>query len=70
MNKDFATTNGMLVQDWLSDLWVKEKELFTMKTQTRIPEHKYWDASVTYRPNNGDWFFKLEAKKPLMMINM
>ena len=27
-----------------------------------MTEHKFFDATVTYRPNNGNWFVKLEAK--------
>ena len=62
LNKDFATTNGM-VTSRLSFRFMDEREgTVYNEAQTRIPEHKYWDASVTYRPNNGDWFFKLEAK--------
>ena len=62
LNKDFATTNGM-VTSRLAFRFMGEREgTVYNEDQTRIPEHKYWDASVTYRPNNGDWFFKLEAK--------
>ena len=62
LNKDFATTNGM-VTSRLAFRFMDEREgTVYNEAQTRIPEHKYWDASVTYRPNNGDWFFKLEAK--------
>ena len=62
LNKDFATTNGM-VTSRLAFRFMDEREgTVYNEDQTRIPEHKYWDASVTYRPNNGDWFFKLEAK--------
>ena len=57
LNKDFATTNGM-VTSRLSFRFMDEREgTVYNEAQTRIPEHKYWDASVTYRPNNGDWFF-------------
>ena len=28
----------------------------------QIPEHKFFDATVTYRPNDGNWFVRLEAK--------
>ena len=62
LNKDFATTNG-IVSSRLAFRFMGEREgTVYNEDQTRIPEHKYWDASVTYRPNNGDWFFKLEAK--------
>ena len=32
------------------------------EAQTRVPEHKYWDASVTFRPNDGNWYVKFEGK--------
>ena len=28
----------------------------------QVPEHKFIDATVTYRPNDGNWFVRLEAK--------
>jgi outer membrane receptor protein involved in Fe transport len=28
----------------------------------QIPEHKFLDATATYRPNDGNWFIRLEAK--------
>tara|TARA_X000000368_G_scaffold147944_2_gene116671 strand:- start:1588 stop:4296 length:2709 start_codon:yes stop_codon:yes gene_type:complete len=62
LNKDFSTDNGVtsarLVYRYMGE---REGDVYNQDT-TRVPEHKFWDASITYRPNGGDWYLKLEAK--------
>ena len=62
LNKDFATSNG-IVSSRLAFRYMGEREgTVYNEAQTRVPEHKYWDASVTFRPNDGNWFVKFEGK--------
>ena len=62
LNKDFPTSNGM-VSSRLAFRYMGEREgTVYNEAQTRVPEHKYWDASVTFRPNDGNWFVKFEGK--------
>jgi hypothetical protein len=62
LNKDFTTSNG-IVSSRLAFRYMGEREgTVYNEAQTRVPEHKYWDASVTFRPNDGNWFVKFEGK--------
>ena len=62
LNKDFATSNG-IVSSRLAFRYMGEREgTVYNEAQTRVPEHKYWDASVTFRPNDGNWFVRFEGK--------
>ena len=62
LNKAFATSNG-IVSSTLAFRYMGEREgTGYNEAQTRVPEHKYWDASVTFRPNDGNWFVKFEGK--------
>ena len=62
LNKDFATSNGIatarMVYRFMGE---REGDVYNQDT-TRVGEHKFWDLSVTYRPNDANWYLKLEAK--------
>ena len=62
LNKDFATSNGIasarMVYRYMGE---REGDVYNQDT-TRVGEHKFWDLSVTYRPNDANWYLKLEAK--------
>jgi len=62
LNKDFAGENGKtrarLVYRYMSE---REGTVYN-QPHLQVPEHKFYDATVTYRPNDGNWFVRLEAK--------
>jgi outer membrane receptor protein involved in Fe transport len=62
LNKDFIGENGRtrarLVYRYMSE---REGTVYN-QPHLQVPEHKFFDATVTYRPNEGNWFVKLEAK--------
>ena len=62
LNQDFigenGTTTARLVYRYMDE---REGTVYN-QPHLRMPEHKFFDATVTYRPNNGNWFVKLEAK--------
>ena len=62
LNQDFIGENGItrarLVYRYMDE---REGTVYN-EPHLRMPEHKFFDASVTYRPNDGDWFVRLEAK--------
>lgn len=62
LNKDFigenGTTRARLVYRYMSE---REGTVYN-QPHLQVPEHKFFDATVTYRPNEGNWFVKLEAK--------
>ena len=62
LNKDFIAKNGTtrarLVYRYMSE---REGTVYN-QPHLQVPEHKFIDATVTYRPNDGNWFVRLEAK--------
>jgi len=62
LNKDFIAKNGTtrarLVYRYMSE---REGTVYN-QPHLQVPEHKFFDATVTYRPNDGNWFVRLEAK--------
>jgi len=62
LNKDFIGENGntraRIVYRYMSE---REGTVYN-QPHLQVPEHKFIDATVTYRPNNGNWFVRLEAK--------
>ena len=61
-NQDFIGENG-ITRARLAYRYMDEREgTVYNEPHLRMPEHKFFDASVTYRPNDGDWFVRLEAK--------
>ena len=62
LNQDFigenGTTTARLVYRYMDE---REGTVYN-QPHLRMPEHKFFDATVTYRPNNGNWFVKLEGK--------
>jgi outer membrane receptor protein involved in Fe transport len=62
LNKDFVGENGnaraRIVYRYMSE---REGTVYN-QPHLQIPEHKFIDATVTYRPNDGNWFVRLEAK--------
>ena len=62
LNKDFIAKNGTtrarLVYRYMSE---REGTVYN-QPYLQVPEHKFFDATVTYRPNDGNWFVRLEAK--------
>ena len=62
LNKDFmgenGTTRARLVYRYMSE---REGTVYN-QPHLQVPEHKFFDATVTYRPNDGNWFVRLEAK--------
>ena len=61
-NQDFIGENG-ITRARLAYRYMDEREgTVYNEPHLRMPEHKFFDATVTYRPNDGDWFVRLEAK--------
>ena len=61
-NQDFIGENG-ITRARLAYRYMDEREgTVYNEPHLKMPEHKFFDATVTYRPNNGNWFVKLEAK--------
>ena len=62
LNKDFIGENGntraRIVYRYMSE---REGTVYN-QPHLQVPEHKFIDATVTYRPNDGNWFVRLEAK--------
>ena len=62
LNKDFVGENGntraRIVYRYMSE---REGTVYN-QPHLQVPEHKFIDATVTYRPNDGNWFVRLEAK--------
>ena len=62
LNQDFigdnGTTRARLVYRYMSE---REGTVYN-QPHLQVPEHKFFDATVTYRPNDGNWFVRLEAK--------
>ena len=62
LNKDFVGVNGntraRIVYRYMSE---REGTVYN-QPHLQVPEHKFIDATVTYRPNDGNWFVRLEAK--------
>ena len=62
LNQDFIGENGSmrarLVYRYMSE---REGTVYN-QPHLQVPEHKFIDATVTYRPNDGNWFLRLEAK--------
>ena len=62
LNKDFIGENGntraRIVYRYMSE---REGTVYN-QPHLQVPEHKFIDATVTYRPNDGNWFIRLEAK--------
>jgi outer membrane receptor protein involved in Fe transport len=62
LNKDVIGENGStrlrLVYRFMSE---REGTVYN-QPHLQIPEHKFLDTTATYRPNDGNWFIRLEAK--------
>ena len=62
INQDFigesGTTRARLVYRYMSE---REGTVYN-QPHLQVPEHKYFDATVTFTPNEGNWFVRLEAK--------
>ncbi len=62
LNQDFIGENGTTTAR-LTYRFMDEREgTVYNQPHLKMPEHKFFDATVTYRPNNGNWYVKLEAK--------
>ena len=62
LNQDFIGENGTTTAR-LTYRFMDEREgTVYNQPHLRMPEHKFFDATVTYRPNNGNWYVKLEGK--------
>ena len=62
LNKDFVGDNGITTAR-IAYRYMDERE-GTVFNQPwlKMPEHEFFDATVTYRPNGGNWFVRLEGK--------
>ena len=62
LNKDFVGDSGTTTAR-IAYRYMGERE-GTVYNQPwlKMPEHKFFDATVTYQPNGADWFVRLEAK--------
>ena len=62
LNQDFVGENGITTAR-LTYRFMDEREgTVYNQPHLKMPEHKFFDATVTYRPNNGNWYVKLEGK--------
>jgi outer membrane receptor protein involved in Fe transport len=62
LNQDFIGENGT-TRARLAYRYMSEREgTVYNQPHLQVPEHKFFDATVTYRPNDGNWFVRLEAK--------
>ena len=62
LNQDFIGENGITTARLVYRYMDEREGTVYNQPHLRMPEHKFFDATVTYRPNNGNWFVKLEAK--------
>ena len=62
LNQDFTGENGTTTARLVYRYMDEREGTVYNQPHLRMPEHKFFDATVTYRPNNGNWFVKLEAK--------
>jgi outer membrane receptor protein involved in Fe transport len=62
LNQDFNSSNGVTTAR-LTYRYQSEREgnVFNYD-RAKMPEHKFYDLSVTYKPNEKDWFFALYGK--------
>ena len=62
LNQDFnsaqGTTTARLTYRYQSE---REGNVFN-SDRSRMPEHKFFDLSVTYKPNEKDWYASLFVK--------
>ena len=62
LNKDVIGENGS-TRVRLAYRYMSEREgTVYNQPHLQVPEHEFFDATVTYRPNDGNWFVRLEAK--------
>ena len=62
LNKEFPSKNGVTTTR-LTYRYQSEREgnVFNQAT-ARVPEHKFFDASVRYTPNDGNWYIGVYGK--------
>ena len=62
LNQDFNSSNGVTTAR-LTYRYQAEREgnVFNYE-RARMPEHKFFDLSITYKPNDKDWYFSLYGK--------
>jgi outer membrane receptor protein involved in Fe transport len=62
INKDFIGDSGITTARLVYRYMGEREGTVYNQPWLRIPEHKYFDAHLTYRPNGGDWYIRMEGK--------
>ena len=62
INQDFNSSKGITTAR-LAYRYMSEREGNVFNSdRSRMPEHKFFDLSVTYKPNENDWYASLFVK--------
>tara|TARA_B100000963_G_C22637113_1_gene678209 strand:- start:3058 stop:6168 length:3111 start_codon:yes stop_codon:yes gene_type:complete len=62
VNKDFSTDNGTLSHRLVYRFQDEREGRVFNDARTVMPEHRFWDYTLRYTPNNQDWYVGLYAK--------